>query len=709
MKTCQNVLLVCLLVAMSNIVSSQTKINPVADGYIYLGGERMDKNFGSSDTLVTRYTRRPESTVHSFIRFNLKGQPRSFKSVRFNVCGKSDVNKLVDVFSAFGEWTDGTLKGSENAKPSRANYVGTFELTTADEYRTVDITPYINFIRSTGKEEITFVLVEREVQKEVAPSFYHSKESRSGKAAFLSLEAGGPAFMPANATYYVDARNGNDNADGKSPSKAWKTLAKVESVFLQQGDQVLFKRGEVFNGSLFLKIIPASSKITRIGAYGIGDRPVLDAQGKESFCMMIFNTPFIEVGDLDITQTVLDIPSIRRGVYYQAEDLGEVKHVQFRNMKFHDIVGNKGKEDGDLYAKRNAGLSLEITGNNTPTFMNGYLVEGCTFYRVGRHGAVNQSTWSKRTLTTNTNWVPSKNVVIRRNVFEETASDGLIVRVADGPLMEYNLFKKCSVELSGNASFTFNCDNALWQYNEACYTVYNTGDSDAAGFDSDFKSKNTIFQFNYAHHNEYGDILITGGPSNFGGFNDGTVIRYNVFYNNGHHGLRISGNATNSSIYNNVIYKDQNVAKPTEPYVEYTSHRLFYNKNWGGWPKNAFYANNIYYYQHDAVPASSDLNEEKSPGSVFYKNIIYANKMNNYPDDSTGIHQDPLIKLPTGITNWEGLDKMLYFGIQPGSPAIDRGIEIQGNLKKDYRGTDIPQNKLTDIGAFEFKPTNKAK
>jgi len=557
MKANRNLLLLLMLAGMHNILFAQDKLKPVSDGYIYLSGAKANSNFGTSDTLQTRYTRKAETTIQTFIRFDLKGQPEFFKSATFNICGKANGSKLVDVFSAFGEWSDTSLKGSAGSKPSRVNFIGTFELTNTDQYHAVDITPYINSIRTAGKEEITIVLAEREVQADAEPAFYHARENSSGKAAFLSVEAVATVAKPVNKVYYVDAKNGNDRANGTTPATAWKTLKKVESAFLLQGDQVLFKRGDVFKGSLFLKVIPSSAGITKIGAYGKGARPVLDAEGKESFCLMMFNTPFIETEELDITQTAKDVPGIRRGIYYQAEDLGEVKHVQFRNINLHDIVGNKGKDDGDLYAKRNAGLSLEITGNNTPTYINGYLVEGCRFYRIGRHGAVNQSSWSRRTLTTNTNWVPSKNVVIRKNVFEETASDGLIVRVADGPLMEYNLFRRCSNELSGNASFTFNCDNALWQYNEACYTVYNTGDSDAAGFDSDYKSKNTIFQYNYAHHNEYGDMLITGGPPSAGGFNDGTIIRYNVFYNNGHHGLRISGVATNSSIYNNVVYKDE--------------------------------------------------------------------------------------------------------------------------------------------------------
>jgi hypothetical protein len=696
-------MVVLSLISVSHDVTAQTKLTPQADGYIYLSGGKMNTHFGKGDTLITRYTRRQETTAQTYIRFDLTGSAGPFKTAKFNIYGKADSAKVIDVYSAFGQWTDDSLKGSEGGKPSRVSFIGSFVVTTTDQYHELDITPYLNYVRSTGKQDITLVLVEREVQQDAGISQFHAKENPSGKAPFLSLEAGGIAAKPVNHTYYVDAVRGNDKANGSSPGTAWKTLKQVESVFLQQGDQVLLKRGNVFKGSLFPKIIPSSTAITRIGAYGEGARPVIDAEGKESFCLMFFNTPFIEVENLSITQTAKDIPSIRRGAYYLAEDMGEVNHVYFRNIHFENIVGNRGKDDGDLFAKRNAGLSLEITGNNTPTYMNGYLVEGCRFYRVGRHGAVNQSTWSKRTLTTNTNWVPSKNMVFRKNLFEETTSDGLIVRVADGPLMEYNLFKRCSTELSGNASFTFNCDNALWQYNEACYTVYNTGDSDAAGFDSDYKSKNTVFQFNYAHHNEYGDILITGGPASAGGFNDGTIVRYNVFYNNGHHGLRLSGNATNSYVYNNVIYKDGNVAKPTEPYEEYVTNRLFYTKNWGGWPKDAFYANNIYYYFHNTVPASGDLNAEKSPGSRFSNNIIYANKIEHCPDQENGLTDNPLFMLTSKVQSWEGLSKMLYFQVKPGSPAIDAGIPIDKTIAKDYNGTSVPQNKKTDIGAFEYK------
>jgi hypothetical protein len=325
--------------------------------------------------------------------------------------------------------------------------------------------------------------------------------------------------------------------------------------------------------------------------------------------------------------------------------MGAIKHVKFDSLVVKNIVGNPGKDDGDLLAKSNAGLFAEITGNNVPTYFDGYYLENSYFYRVGRHGAVNQSSWQIRSLTTNTNWTPSKNVLIRKNVFEETASDGLIVRVAVRPVMEHNLFKRCSITLSGNASFSYNCDSALWQFNEACYTVYNTGDHDAAGFDSDYKSKNTIFQYNYAHHNEYGDMLITGGPASSKGFNDGTIVRYNVFYNNGHHGIRVSGLATNTLIHDNVIYNDEHTVSPTEPFDEYPGYRILYHKNWGGWPQNTIYKNNVYHYTSTDA-AITDLNENLSKGSLFESNTIYGKNIRNYPPDSSLSKENPHLYFP---------------------------------------------------------------
>jgi len=74
--------------------------------------------------------------------------------------------------------------------------------------------------------------------------------------------------------YYIDATGGSDANSGLTPSAAWKTIDKVNASTFAPGDSILFKRGEVFRGSL----VPASgspSGYITYSAYGTGNKPKL--------------------------------------------------------------------------------------------------------------------------------------------------------------------------------------------------------------------------------------------------------------------------------------------------------------------------------------------------------------------------------------------------------------------------------------------------
>ncbi len=68
-------------------------------------------------------------------------------------------------------------------------------------------------------------------------------------------------------TYYV-SNCGDDNADGKSPETAWKTINRVNKTWLLPGDGVLFKRGDLWRG----ETVNTMAGVT-YGAYGTGDKP----------------------------------------------------------------------------------------------------------------------------------------------------------------------------------------------------------------------------------------------------------------------------------------------------------------------------------------------------------------------------------------------------------------------------------------------------
>lgn len=68
--------------------------------------------------------------------------------------------------------------------------------------------------------------------------------------------------------YYVSVM-GDDENDGLSPEKAWKTLDRVSASELCEGDGVLFRRGDIFRGRVITR-----SGVT-YGAYGEGEKPKL--------------------------------------------------------------------------------------------------------------------------------------------------------------------------------------------------------------------------------------------------------------------------------------------------------------------------------------------------------------------------------------------------------------------------------------------------
>jgi parallel beta-helix repeat protein len=82
------------------------------------------------------------------------------------------------------------------------------------------------------------------------------------------------------STYYFSTSSGNDSrtsSQAKNPSTPWRTISKLNSFFskLQPGDEVLFKRGETFYGSIIISRSGTSSSPITIGAYGSGNKPII--------------------------------------------------------------------------------------------------------------------------------------------------------------------------------------------------------------------------------------------------------------------------------------------------------------------------------------------------------------------------------------------------------------------------------------------------
>ena len=75
-------------------------------------------------------------------------------------------------------------------------------------------------------------------------------------------------------TYYVDASNGSDANDGLSPDSAWRSIEHVNDQSFQPGDQILFKRGDVYRTPLEPAQSGTADHPIEYGAYGQGANPV---------------------------------------------------------------------------------------------------------------------------------------------------------------------------------------------------------------------------------------------------------------------------------------------------------------------------------------------------------------------------------------------------------------------------------------------------
>ncbi len=80
--------------------------------------------------------------------------------------------------------------------------------------------------------------------------------------------------------YYFSSSSGNDSyssAQAQNQATPWNSLAKLNSIFpsLNPGDNIYLKRGDVFYGYIVVTKSGTSAATIDIGAYGVGNKPLI--------------------------------------------------------------------------------------------------------------------------------------------------------------------------------------------------------------------------------------------------------------------------------------------------------------------------------------------------------------------------------------------------------------------------------------------------
>lgn len=94
-------------------------------------------------------------------------------------------------------------------------------------------------------------------------------------------------FESFATTYYFSSSKGNDSfsfEQAQKQSTPWKSLEKLNTVipYLKPGDSVLFRRGDIFVGSLSLAVSGSATHLISFGAYGNKSKPIPQINGRIS-------------------------------------------------------------------------------------------------------------------------------------------------------------------------------------------------------------------------------------------------------------------------------------------------------------------------------------------------------------------------------------------------------------------------------------------
>ncbi|MCM3748841.1 right-handed parallel beta-helix repeat-containing protein [Paenibacillus pasadenensis] len=464
----------------------------------------------------------------------------------------------------------------------------------------------------------------------------------------------------AGTTYYVDSSGGNDANDGLSPGSAWQHLSKVNGTTFAPGDTILLKSGSSWTEQLYPKGSGTAGNPIKINRYGTGAKPIINfniaslfANGGEfnsNGAVFLKNQEYWELSNLDVTN------NLGNGVSILNFNGGSLNYIRLNNLNVHDTAKN--------------GILLSSDGE-TISKWNDVIIENNTITNAGTQAAIR--TEANR-IGASTTPARSTNLLVRNNVVTDSKYDGIVVTDSTNPLIEYNV-----VNGAGTTAGYYDCIAGIWafstsgavfQHNEA-FNVKNTnGLCDRQGFDADYETTATTFQYNYSHDNAGGFLLVMGSAFQ-------VTVRYNMIMEAGFNGSA-GGHLT---AYNNTIYVPADAVNP-----DITSDTGTENMIATGSSKN-----NIVY-------RAGTVGKLPTDGAMKSNNLIYGISLpTSY--NSTNLNVDPQFVGPLPTTMPIGINNVGAFRIKPTSPAINAGALIASNGGKDYFGGTVVADDVPNIGA----------
>lgn len=478
--------------------------------------------------------------------------------------------------------------------------------------------------------------------------------------------------------FFVDAITGNDQNDGSSPEKAFKSISRLNSLRLLGGEQLLFKGGQQFKGSLKLEGIHATIKTPFIiSTFGSSRATILSGDSvailaKDCICLTISNLIIEGSGRLTGNRT--------NGIDFMEVKNGTIDNVKTSGYLYSGIQVTGGS---DIRITNVNASNNGFCGINVLSSAKEYGTDGSAFKTVKR-------VYIGHSVAENNPGCPA--------ITDNHSGNGILMGGVTNGLIEYceAMNNGWDMPREGNGPvgiWAYMSDSIVIQH---CYSHHNRTSpkgKDGGGFDFDGGTTNSIMQYNLSAYNEGGGY----GIFQYAGATEWSknIVRYNISFNdgtkNGKCGIFMWCDPAATPMkqlkaYNNTIVNNQGYGVNFEPgnYLDFV------------------FGNNIFVL---TVPSDCFTGGIFS-GATFDHNL-YWTKLQNRPATTPEINpifSDPQIKLPKNqqfkFKRIEEINSIEQFQLSSKSPAKKAGKPIENNEERDYWQNPISLVGKPNIGAY---------
>jgi len=551
-----------------------------------------------------------------------------------------------------------------------------------------------------------------------------------GNVTFAAADTENSA-KATGVSYYVDSENGNDDNDGTSETKAWKSLEKVNATTFKPGDKLRFKRGCSWSGLLSPKGSGEKGNPITIDAYGdVKDgRPVING---DSWCgdkgddlenrvfntaVYFYNQEYWEITSIEVTNhTKTKDDHIKKyGILIMGQDAGTLHEINVKNTYVHDVISIPIGQQAGI---GRGGIVYAIRGNKKATNWEDITVEGNYVKNVNHYGINFISTWGSSTFPDESGITEggggtyrSKNLVIRSNYCENVGNAAVCPSDYENALIEYNVANGCNSGPNGNVPIWWeHGQKTICQYNEVFGSGASGDKEDSQAFDADVYADLNYVQYNYTHDNPSGSFFECALGTSYQ-----TYYRYNISVNDGYGTNRYGGGAVltlcqggNGSLdaYNNLIYMDADhdgsITRSWDDTTAVTSTDRFKIRN------------NVIITEAQKID-DNGVNKAQAWDSRYMgvvNNNAYggANLNNRRADDENArvAVKSDYVKLEEGtsatVEDVNGEFKITYgtvdgYKLKDGATVIDQGISVIDNGGQDFYGNEVKSFVKPNIGA----------